>query len=89
MGWGFAKLCFARARGEILNKFCRLNMLPMAAAILVQAKTGARIMPLKGQAILMSLYAGVAVGINKIPKIGDKFPDQFLDHLPERRLYLV
>lgn len=88
IGWGFVKLCVARARGPILHSFCRVNMIPMAFALLVQAKTGARIMPLKAQAFLATLYAGVGLGITKIPKIGDRFPDQFLDHLPGK-LYLA
>ena len=89
IGWGFLKLCVARARGEILHHFCRVNMVPMAMAILIQVKTGARIMPLKAQAALAVLYAGVGLGVTKIPKIGDRFPDQFLDHLPDRKLYLA
>ena len=36
------------------------------------------------------LYTAIGFGLTKIPRPGpDRFPDRFLEYLPERRLYLA
>ena len=63
----------------------------MLGAIAFQLKRGARGgVPIEAQAVAATLYGLFAVGVTRIGRPGnDRFPDQFLEHLSERRLYLA
>ena len=95
--WGVAKLSVARAAGrthEHCLSFMRLNMPLMAVGLLVQRKHGApSVLPgisTRTQSVLVGLYTAIGFGLTKIPRPGpDRFPDRFLEYLPERRLYLA
>ena len=93
-GWGLIKLSVARASctHDACRSFMRLNIPLMAAGLFVQRKGGS-LLPGVGtrmQTVLVGLYACIGLGLNKIPRPGpDRFPDLFMDYLPERRFYMA
>lgn len=88
-GWGLTKLAVARLSGPVLQNFYKLNLPAVAGLIALQCKRGrAGFLPMELQAVIASLYLGSAMGITKIGKIGDKYPDRFLEYMPGR-LHLV
>ena len=101
-GWGVIKLSVARAsctmmRGhghDACRSFMRLNIPLMAAGLFLQHKGAMRsLLPGVGtrmQTVLVGLYACIGLGLNGIPRPGpDRFPDLFMDYLPERRYYMA
>lgn len=93
-GWGLAKLCVSTIRNHDIHiNFCRMNVLPMIAALAIQSKGGrGMILPLKAQSALAAMYACIAFGVTRINKPGNensRFSDRFMEYMPEKRLYLV
>ena len=90
VGWGFSKLAIARLSGPVLHTFARLNVPAILGLVSLQLKSGrVGFMPLELQGVLAGLYACVALGVTKIPRLGnDKYPDLFLEYLPGK-LHLV
>ena len=95
IGWGFIKLSVVRFAGsspEVLHRFARFNALPMMAAIFMRrgSQYGLPGLARGPHIVLAGLYACVGLGLRKIPRPGnDRFPDRFLEYMPEKRMYLA